>query len=167
MSAGLPKQIDAFKMAESGRLIEGQVACQADGRLAGLIVGCDDDIRFSLDFGRQDDGRLGLTGRIQCKVSMNCQRCLKPVSIELDCPVTLGIVSSESQVEQLPPTVEPLICGDEPLELMELIEDELILALPIVPVHEHCEAPSEFLAEAPEDSNAEKPNPFSVLKDLK
>lgn len=167
MSAGLPKQIDALKMAESGRLIEGQVACQADGRLAGLIIGCEDDIHFSLDFGRQDNGQLGLTGRIQCTVSLNCQRCLEPVSIQLDCPVALGIVSSESQMEQLPQTLEPLVCGDGPVELMKLIEDELILALPIVPVHGHCEPPSGLPGSVSEDSDMEKRNPFSVLKDLK
>ena len=97
MSVRLPKQIDVRRLAASGSLLEGKMACQAGGRLTDLILACEGDIQVSLEFGQRDDGGPGIKGRIQCKVSMQCQRCLEPVSIELDSPVALGIGETESQ----------------------------------------------------------------------
>jgi len=167
MSVGLPKQIDVQRLVASEGLIEGNMACQADGRLAGMILGCESDIQVSLAFGKRDDGGPGIEGRVQCTVSMQCQRCLEPVSVKLDCPVALGIITSESQADQLPGTVEPLIYGDGPVDLAELIEDELILALPIVPVHEQCDSPVKQAGHADNQETVKKDSPFAVLKGLK
>lgn len=167
MSVGLPKQIDVRRLAASGGLLEGKIACQADGRLAAMIVACESDIQISLEFGKQEDGNPGIKGRVQCKVSMRCQRCLQPVSVELDIPVVLGIVETELQASLLPDSVEPLICGDGPVDLLELAEDELILTLPLAPMHEHCGIPVK-MPDAVADQKVEKQDsPFSVLKDLK
>jgi len=98
---------------------------------------------------------------------MYCQRCLEPVSIDLDCQVSLALVESEEAASRLPDSMEPLISPDETVDLLELIEDELILALPIVPRHTSCEPPVDLVDQAPPEAAESRESPFTVLKDLK
>ena len=122
---------------------------------------------MSLDFSRQEDGRRIIRGYISGSVVMDCQRCLEPVEIKLDCDISLGIVDDEEEAELLPDQLDPLVAGEES-QLYELLEDELILALPIVPVHEECDPPSADNAGEQEDIEVpERENPFAVLASLK
>ena len=170
MSVGLPKRIDAKRLAASDGLLEGKTTCQPAGRLAGLIIACEGDIDVSLQFGRGSMGELQVSGQIRGVVSMDCQRCLEPVSIALDCQVALVLVESEEAASRLPDSVDSLVSPDGTVDLLELVEDELILALPIVPRHDSCKAayePGELTDSAATEESVNEKNPFAVLKDLK
>ena len=124
-------------------------------------------ISVDLAFELQPGGRPIVQGSIQAKVSMACQRCLELATIALHCEVSIGVVKNEEQAELLPADLDPLIVEDQ-LNLFELIEDELILALPIVPVHEYCDLPAGGIPEEdPKATSPERENPFAVLASLK
>jgi uncharacterized protein len=104
----------------------------------------------------------------QAGVSMQCQRCLGPVPVPLDVDRWIRFVSGAAEAEALDAELE-----DDVLELQrhtdlrELIEDELLLALPLVPLHDACPEP---LQQAPGDEPAAppaRPNPFAALAQLK
>ncbi|MAD27423.1 MAG: hypothetical protein CMK75_05280 [Pseudomonadales bacterium] len=99
-----------------------------------------------------------------------CQRCLEQVVIPLDSECDVGFVETDEAAKQLPRLYEPVIVGEEPLDLISLIEDELLLALPAVPMHpqDTCQHPPGYRPETAEpEEKSEKPNPFSVLAKLK
>lgn len=85
---------------------------------------------------------------------------------------TYAILREGQSADGLPKGYDALEVGEEPLDLLALVEDELLLALPIVPAHdpEVCQHPAGFVVEdEPESSEVEdkRPNPFSVLAQLK
>ncbi len=103
-------------------------------------------------------------------MALICQRCLEPAVLGLDTECDVGFVASDEAAKNLPRNYEPVILDDEALDLHELIEDELLLALPAVPMHPMgtCQHPPGYQPdEAEPEEEAEKPNPFSVLAKLK
>ena len=94
---------------------------------------------------RQDAGSddcLLLHLQAHAGVRLSCQRCLQPVSVPLQVNTTLRFVSDEALAERLDEdSDEDVLALSGPLDLHALVEDELILALPLVPRHEHCPQP--------------------------
>jgi uncharacterized protein len=97
---------------------------------------------------------------------LECQRCLQPVDVPLDIKRSFLFVHGEDAAAQLDTDSEDdVLALSRALDLRELIEDELLLALPIVPRHETCPSP---LPVAPDvELDNEKPNPFAALSALK
>jgi uncharacterized protein len=89
---------------------------------------------------------------------LTCQRCLQPVRHELAARVELMALVDESALSQLPGDVEPLLTGGQPVRLADLVEDEALLALPIVASHPGCLPPSH------DKSRDEDGHPFAVLR---
>ncbi|WP_244846922.1 DUF177 domain-containing protein [Caballeronia sp. SL2Y3] len=128
----------------------------------------------------QDDGteapqpylRLAVHG----SVWLTCQRCLSPYSQHLDVDATYRIVATEEEADEYPLDEDEIevIVGSRQFDLIDLIEEELLLSLPLVPKHSVCpEVHESLLAGSAEDDaeeggeEAEKPNPFAVLEKLK
>ena len=102
-------------------------------------------------------------------VPLTCQRCLHPVPVELLIEQDFRFVpDEETAVAEDDESEEDLLVLEDSFDLMGLIEDELLMSLPLVPMHPAClseQAPTSkeeeaILAEA-------KPNPFAVLAALK
>ena len=105
-------------------------------------------------------------------VRLSCQRCLEAVELPVECDVSLAVVGDDEAAANLPQAYEPLVLEGERISLIDLIEDDLLLGLPVTPRHaEHaCQAPPiPETAEpvAPEDAPEETEKPFSQLRVLK
>ena len=116
------------------------------------------------------EAELWLVLHVQAPVWMTCQRCLQPFSVSLVLDRRIRFVRGEAQAEALDAEVEDdVLALSRSLDLRELIEDELLLALPIVPRHDACPRPlpmalgSEPAAADPPD----RPHPFAALQRLK
>lgn len=99
-----------------------------------------------------------------------CQRCLEPVGISLDGERTLALLTNETHVALLDEDTDYLLIEelskDNKLYLLDILEDELLVDLPMSAKHDDCEM--NFSQNAEEDSEVEeKPNPFAVLAGLK
>ncbi|HQS64567.1 MAG TPA: YceD family protein, partial [Acidovorax defluvii] len=99
-----------------------------------------------------------------------CQRCLTPVDVPLAVERSFRFVADEATAEALDDeSEEDLLALSREFDLRELIEDELLMALPVVPRHDEC--PSAVpLASSDDDfeaASAEKPNPFAALASLR
>ncbi|MBN8486773.1 MAG: DUF177 domain-containing protein [Burkholderiales bacterium] len=100
------------------------------------------------------------------RLALCCQRCLAPVEETVALDRSLRFVPDEQQAAALDAELEDDVLSlERVLDLRELVEDELLLALPLVPRHAHCPQPLP-LAEAQEPAD-ERPNPFAVLAGLK
>jgi uncharacterized protein len=104
----------------------------------------------------------------QARVWMTCQRCLQPLAVDLEVDRSLRFVASEAEAERLDAESEDdVLALETALDLQALVEDELLLALPLVPRHADCE-PAVPL-EAPDELDAAAPaeHPFAKLATLK
>lgn len=169
MSYGnLPKRIDPRKLAEREVRLTGQASANRMPRFMSYLCTEDDMIDVDLLFALDELRIRIITGEAKGCVHMTCQRCLEPVQVDVRAEFNLAIAFSEEKAKQLPRYYDPLIVEDEEIELLDVVEEELILSLPLVPYHANCSVQTEFgdadVAEKPE---IEKPNPFSVLAQLK
>jgi uncharacterized protein len=172
-SERLPVHIDPFRMAETRRLLEGTIALAEMARLGESLQDTAGEVSVSLEFGIDNEGIRFIRGRIQAEVSLECQRCLETMRYPIDSEFMLGLVRSSTEAETLPSHYEPLLVEDGPLFLRDIIEDELLLALPIVAMHapEACGVELNAMPQPDEaqedDGEAAGDNPFAALADLK
>ena len=112
--------------------------------------------------------QIRLCLRARTALRMTCQRCLQPVEIELDVAPTLRFVRDEAEAERLDEeSDEDVLALSSTLDLHELVEDELILALPLVPRHERCPQPLPMSAgELDEAGAGDAAGAFAGLADL-
>lgn len=165
MPASLPKQIMIGPPGVKRRHILGEMDCHPDGRLSSMIRSYKGRVSADLMVTLSERRPL-VTGKILANVVMDCQRCLGPVEVELQCEVDLVLVGTESEYMQLPDNIEAAVCEEDMLDIHQLVEDELILALPIVPMHEHCNLPAQ-MQDRDENGAGDTSSPFSVLKDFR
>lgn len=159
--SGLPVTIDPIQLAERGVSLTGRMPLKAMSRLVEANTDIGSDITVELEFHRIEGGKVcEMTGALQTTLRTTCQRCLQPLDLEIKAEPRLLLVRPGS--EEALPEVDVLVV-DKPLELSQLVEDELILALPMYPVHAEGRCP---LTAAP-GKLAGKENPFSVLKGLR
>jgi len=109
---------------------------------------------------------------INTSIALTCQRCMQPVLMPLEVDQWYRFVATEGiAMAQDDASEEDLLVMEPLFDLLALLEDELLMALPLVPMHEQCpESPSQAsqpLQEKDEDETAGKPNPFAVLAQLK
>ena len=170
MSGTIPAHIEPRRLADRGIVLKGTVPVTRMSRLNALLEAPAGEVQVELSFTRDQQGICTMHGRYQVDVALLCQRCLEPAVLGLDTDCDVGFVVSDEAAKNLPRHYEPVILDDEALDLHELIEDELLLALPVVPMHPMgtCQHPPGYQPdEAEPDEEAEKPNPFGVLAKLK
>lgn len=164
MSVALPAVVDVWRMVSASRVFEGTLPLKAFPRLAGSLVDAEGECRYRLEFG-QDAGRQPFV-EVQAEASLplQCQRSMERYLQPVQVLQQLGLITSEAQESALPEAMEPLLVpeGGE-VRPADLIEDELILALPVVPIDPASRLPDDLGHHEDED----KPNPFDVLRTLK
>ena len=165
----LPELIDPILFAERRSELKGQVEIRALGRLSDILIS--DVGKVNIDFAFFKEGRLlALHGQIKADLSLKCQNCLEAVNWPVDSTFKLGIVSTLDEVNRLPEEYEPLLVGEDKIPLTEIVEEELLLCLPVFPKHQQCCINYDQVhAEKPAQKNAQSTsdNPFSVLAKLK
>ena len=116
---------------------------------------------------RGGESQVWLHVNAAAELPLECQRCLKAVDVPLQIERSFLFVHGEETAAQLDTDGEDdVLALTRALDLRELIEDELLLALPIVPRHAVCPKPLVVAAGA-DDMPDEKPNPFAALAALK
>lgn len=122
-----------------------------------------------LNFDIDELGVPFVSGELKAKLPLICQRCLEPYLFVVDQLSTLAWVRSEQEAERLPLRFEPYLVDTNPLILNDVIEDELLLALPQIPMHEQstCSASKWLNKEPIEPVDESVDNPFSVLVKMK
>ena len=164
----IPEHIDPYRFAEQNLYLDGSLKIADMHRLnSNLSSGNADTVKVDLQFGIDEQGITFLKGHIETNLRLQCQRCMEPFNYEIISDFILGIVNTLDEANALPERYEPAMAKEGELALRELIEDELILNLPIIPKHE----PEECRVKLPmKDSGWEQgkgENPFHVLESLK
>lgn len=136
-----------------------------------------DPLVLTLNFGFDSEGWLVIKGTLEGVLPMVCQRCLDPYLRPVLLPISLARVADEKEMERLPSEYEPLVHNEESIQTVDLIEDDVLLSLPLVPMHAPGECSVRYVEAsdepAPQEVKAEvasapkRENPFKVLEALK
>jgi uncharacterized protein len=173
ISGQLPQFLEPRKLADQEADIKGQTIVSRLPRLAEFRDSQDEPVEVALRFGRDEERRQCVNGTIKTVLSMTCQRCLEPVRCPVEAKVSLVMVYDEEQIKALPDHLDPWLVKDDKIILSELAEEELLLALPLVAMHEQCptvlhpSAASPAAAESNDSQESKRDNPFAVLAQLK
>ena len=106
----------------------------------------------------------------QIRLPMVCQRCMGPVEMEVQCDRAFRFVAIEALAEEEDEnSEEDVLVISKHFDLLSLVEDELLMALPAAPKHPTCPQPVKLrVADADfTEVESDKPNPFAVLGQLK
>ena len=171
-----PFRLDVVAFAKeagelSGRWPLAQFDRIAESAVPGVPVTLADEVSWSARGERRHlrggEAQTWMQVEASTHVSLECQRCLRPVDVPLQIERNFLFVHGEDAAAQLDADSEDdVLAITRALDLRELIEDELLLAMPIVPRHEVC--PEPLVAAADDEELAEdKPNPFAALAGLK
>ncbi len=136
-----------------------------------MLAADDGAVEYELDFGRDSLGISYVDVRAKVSLTVTCQRSLEPFALPIVVDTRLGLIKLERDEAALPPECEPLLVAEDGrLSPADVIEDELMLALPLVPVNPDSSLPDEVTGhELEEDLSREgrSENPFAVLRELK
>ncbi|PLA75604.1 hypothetical protein CYQ88_01165 [Hydrogenovibrio sp. SC-1] len=172
MFDNLPDLIDPVYCAQHNKHYTARVN-QADfPRLRQQLVADDLDVEVSVRFYYHRQFKMhAFDLQVKSQFQLECQRSLKPFSLDIASSVTGVFVESMALAEDLPSEVEVYELETDKISLISLIEDELLLQVPMVPVNDQSFMDYDNLAEdnlsEPETELTQKPNPFAVLQGLK
>jgi len=169
---GLPEYIDVLSLAQASTSLVGKLKLARMSRLTENLHNTQGDVAFKLRFKQDLKGACCIEGEVQATLFLICQRCIKPMQFEVGDSFTLVAIQSEDMAEKLPDHVEPVLLPENGrLLLSDVIEDELILQLPIIAKHTEsdCSVKIATLASDLIDPEAKpsKQKAFAVLTALK
>ncbi|RDZ27935.1 YceD family protein [Lysobacter silvisoli] len=162
----VPEVLDAWRLVAARRGVAGRVPLASLTRLQGSLLDTEGDVTFSLDFGSDELQVPYVELKAEAELPLLCQRSLERFLLPVRIVQRLGLIRDEADEAALPPGYEPLLMPEDGmLRTVELVEDELILAVPVVPMAPGSEAvEQEWAAPAAEQERA---NPFAALSALK
>ncbi len=159
-------------LAERGETLEITLSVAEMERLSELLVEATGEVVAKLEFGTDSEGIKYISGFANADLIVECQRCMQPVKVPVEAEFKLGMVADEDEAQELPEDYDSLVVSEELISLATLIEDELILALPIVSMHEDTNCSpyvSEYLAEDSENESENEEDrvyPFAQLGEM-
>ena len=167
MSANVPELLDAWRMVAARRRFDGRVSLSELSRLQGLVADTEGECSYALEFGRDEVLQVAYAElTVEAALPLVCQRSMQRFLLPVSLVQRLGLIRDEAGEAALPPEYEPLLMPDDGmLRPAELVEDELILALPVVPVSPEAEAVERDFAPTVEE--AAQANPFAALSGWK
>lgn len=168
----LPQLIEPRKLAQQQLQLVGYIKPEDLPRVVTATLNLapvDCELRFRLD----EQYRRLIEGKLNAEIEVSCQRCMGALPLSVDVDVRLAVVRDEEEAKALPASLDPLIVDEAETSLYELVEEELLLNIPLINRHEHdCIDTSslsvgEIVSVKAADKAEVDANPFQVLQKLK
>jgi uncharacterized protein len=159
----MPQQpvIDGFEFASAGATQQGRMPLSGFARLRDLLASDAGEVAYEVKGLRDAQGRPSLRIGVRGTLLLRCQRCLEALRFEINEEEMLVLAATQDEIDADPIDTEtPDRVLGRGMALHELIEDELILAVPGAPRHEDCSAG------APAGNGEEGLSPFAGLRSL-
>jgi uncharacterized protein len=167
MSSAPADLVNAVELAGRSATLERRLSLRHLPRLAeaGALQGT--QASAELAFGKIE-GRTTVELQVTGELVLTCQRCLRPCTCTVNDNASLVVMASDA--EEVPGGFDPLLGDAERLSVTELVEEQLLLGLPLVPKHATaalCGAtPTEIAASVTEAAAGETQRPFANLREL-
>lgn len=172
--SSIPAYADTRKIFLQEGHIGGEISLQRLPRFSQSLSDDKGSVSVELHFRLSESKQRLISGELRAEVNVLCQRCLQPLAIRLADDIKLALVRDEEAAKQLTGELDPWFCEDHRLDVAELVEEQLILCMPLVSYHDSGECVSRknytagvSPAEQEAASNDASDNPFAVLRSLK
>lgn len=162
----LPLNIEPERFAKANRACSGQIAFDQMAVLCESLHETDGNTLVGMQFSLNEEGRVTVEMGVKATLVLTCQRCLSGVEYEVDTQTTLTPIKNESEAGDLPAHLEAFLMEEDFISPIKLVEENLLLEVPIVPMHAE-ETCNEALANMAEPEAPKRENPFDVLAELK
>ena len=168
MSPPWSRPLDVDRLALGETEIDFDVPLAELPRLQSRIAGIGGSVRGAARFGRQAGfavAEVSLAG----KATLQCQRCMQAMELSVDSTARVALIFAEADAAKVPEELEPVLAREGRISAAELVEEELLLALPIVPLHEElrdCAVPPSAPLVAEEAPEHVTQRPFEGLAEL-
>ena len=158
--------IDPFEFCKNNESLEGRTPVSDLKRLLSVCADQSGELVWNVSGSLNSHQKPQLLLSVAGTVRLICQRCLDSLSFDLDSATTVMVAATEEEADEIEEALddeEPLevIVSDGKVDVMDLVEDEALLALPLSARHEVCPDSST------EGWKEKRESPFSVLKELK
>ncbi len=172
MTGGLPTSIDPIRLADRGTRLAGTIPLRRMKRLLAYCHSADGVVSADLEFSRdRQQGVRLIRGQVAVAIEIICERCLEPMTLQLESSVELLVYTAGQEV--LDDQEDVLIAG-ESVSLDEIIENELILSMPMIPAHPQDKCTARINTTEPDVGHSETQpaqgddgSPFAKLEKLK
>ena len=168
MSPPWSQPLDVDRLSRGEAEIDFDVPLAELPRLRSRIAGIGGRVRGTARFAQRSGfavAELSLAG----KATLQCQRCMQPMEWALDSTTEVALIVAEADAAEVPEDLEPVLARDGRVSAGELVEEELLLALPIVPLHEElseCAVPPSAPLVAEEEPEHVTQRPLAGLDEL-
>lgn len=132
----LPTRLDLGRLRNGRQNLEGQFSLTAFSRLSEMLEHKEGQVAVDITVGVDEEGYQFIDGHIDTAVDLQCQRCLQPYQHQLRADFKVSPVLNDNQAKLLPKNYEPVMIENNSLDIEQLVEDEIILNLPLVPKHQ-------------------------------
>lgn len=153
--------IDGFEFASAGAKQQGVWRLSDFPRLREVLASDGGEVAYEISGVRDERGRPSLRLKVSGTLALRCQRCLEPMAFEVNTDETLVLAATLAEIHAEPADAQARdrVLASKEMPLRELVEDELLLAVPYAPRHESCTA-------AGTEPQAGKVLPFAGLRSL-
>lgn len=132
----LPQYLNPAKAAKTEERISAQMALSKLGRLKDRVLNLDKNFTVNMAFYQDRDGYTVIAVQLNAELLLTCQRCMQPMVLTLMSEGLLSPVINDQAAKQLPSQYDPVILVDNKIHLWELVEEEILLNLPLIVMHE-------------------------------
>jgi uncharacterized protein len=137
-AGGIPLRVKASQAVSRHEAFNGSLPLAKLPRLAAVLAETSGALQVELQATRDGEGQDWLHGEIRGRLPLTCQRGLHAFPWDCDVALSLALVDSEAEEQKRLKDGESYLVQDDELPLRDLVEDEVLLALPMMP---RCEDP--------------------------
>ena len=163
LNKSLPDQLKLFNFAKKEVSLSGFYQISDFPRISEIASNTKDNIRVDLSFYLKNNKTPCVDGIIELDIVLPCQRCLDDLSIALKVNFNLAFVRHDQQNEGLDSHYEIYVIEEEELVTHDLICDEILLSIPMVPAHDY-DCMEAITKQEIVEEKAE--NTFAILKNI-
>jgi len=171
----LPLEVDPIRLAARKEHLQGNIPLKQMKRLINALSSNEGEVLIDVEFSVDINQVVILAGEIKADTQLICQRCMKEMDLPIALEFQLAFVRSEAEMERLPEGYEATLIDNTTMMLSDIIEDEILLALPAIPKHldENCSSDADTKAwnsqtkHETDTESIERENPFDILASLK
>ena len=131
-AAGIPLRVGVANAVNRQQKFSGSLPVSKLSRLRDALATEQGQLSVSLQFERAQRVAGRVQGQISAQLEMQCQRCLQPCAWVAELAFDWVLVESDAQAERLLQDCEPVLIEEDMLQLQEALQDEVMLALPLV-----------------------------------
>lgn len=135
MPEPIPELLDPRRAVALGCRFAGRLPIGRLSRLRPLLESTEGSVEYWLSFGQDERGYGVVRGRVVGDLRLRCQRCNEELALAVDSKLLLALVEGLDEAAALPDDYDPLLLDGRLMRSSELIEDELLLAVPAIPRH--------------------------------